>query len=31
MCMCDNGKEIEAELKDVQVNKKFSFNLFSIT
>jgi hypothetical protein len=29
--MCDNGKEIEAKLKDVQVNEKFNFNLFSVT
>jgi hypothetical protein len=29
--MCDDGKEIEAELKDVQVNEKFNFNLFSVT
>ncbi len=29
--MCDNGKEIRAELKDVQVNKKFNFNHFSVT
>jgi hypothetical protein len=29
---CGNGKEIEAELKDVQqVNEKFNFNLFSVT
>jgi hypothetical protein len=28
--MCDNGKEIEAELKDDQVNKKFNFSLFSV-
>jgi hypothetical protein len=30
MYICDNGKEIKAELK-VQVNEKFNFNLFSIT
>jgi hypothetical protein len=24
-------KEIEAELKDVQVNEKLNFNLFSVT
>jgi hypothetical protein len=29
--MCDFGKEIKAELKDVQVNKKFNFNLFIVT
>jgi hypothetical protein len=29
--ICDNSKEIEAELKDVQVNEKFDFNLFSVT
>ncbi len=29
--MCDDGKEIDAELKDVQVNKMFNFNLFSVT
>jgi hypothetical protein len=28
---CGNGKEIKAELKDVQVNEKFNFNLFSVT
>jgi hypothetical protein len=28
---CGNGKEIEAELKDVQVNEKFNFNLFCVT
>jgi hypothetical protein len=27
--MCDDGKENEAKLKDVQVNEKFNFNLFS--
>ncbi len=26
-----NGKEIKAELKDMQVNEKFTFNLFSVT
>ncbi len=31
MYICDKSKEIEAELKDVQVNEKFNFNLFSIT
>jgi hypothetical protein len=32
MYTCGNGKEIEAELKkDVQVNEKFNFNLFSVT
>ncbi len=31
MYMYDNGKEIKAELKDVRVNKKFNFNLFSVT
>ena len=30
-CTCGNSKEIEAELKDVQVNEKFNFNLFSVT
>ncbi len=29
--MCENGDEIEAELQDVQVNKMFNFNLFSVT
>ncbi len=29
--MCDDGKKIKAELKDVQVNEKFNFNLFSVT
>ncbi len=29
--LSDNGKEIEAESKDVQVNKKFIFNLFNVT
>jgi hypothetical protein len=29
--MCNNGDEIEAELKDVQVNQTFNFNLFSVT
>jgi hypothetical protein len=28
---CGNGKEIEAELKDMQVNEKFYLNLFSVT
>ncbi len=28
---CGKGKEIEAELKDVQVNERFNFNLFSVT
>ena len=29
--ICDDDKEIETELKDVQVNEKFNFNLFSVT
>ncbi len=29
--ICDNSKEIDAELKDVQVNEKFNFTLFSVT
>jgi hypothetical protein len=29
--MCENGDEIEAELQDIQVNKVFNFNLFSVT
>jgi hypothetical protein len=28
---CGSGKEIKAELKDMQVNEKFNFNLFSVT
>jgi hypothetical protein len=28
---CGNGKEIKAELKDMQVNEMFIFNLFSVT
>jgi hypothetical protein len=28
--ICVNGKENEAELKDMQVNEKFNFNLFSV-
>ncbi len=28
---CGNGEEIEAELKDVQLNEKFNFTLFSVT
>jgi hypothetical protein len=31
MYICDDRWEIEAELKDVQVNEKFNFNLFSVT
>ncbi len=27
----DDGKQINVELKDVQVNNKFNFNLFSVT
>jgi hypothetical protein len=31
MYMRDDSKDIEAKLKDVQVNEKFNFNLFSVT
>jgi hypothetical protein len=31
MYMCDDSKEVGAELEDVQVNEKFKFNLFSVT
>jgi hypothetical protein len=31
MYICDSSKEIKAELKYVQVNEKFNFDLFSVT